>query len=222
MGSVHKLRERSLYSIGQVLAVLQPEFPDLSPSKLRFLEDQGLISPSRTESGYRQYSDDEIQRIRTVLTLQRDRYLPLRVIKERIESGDESALTLPANQTAKTKRARLSTDQLAAESGLQPASLREAIELGLIGPQPHGAHDLEVALALTSLETFGLQPRHLKGLKSAVDREVAIMSGITEPVLRKRAPDSAARAASYATEIAQQFSAIRSHLISAAIEKIES
>lgn len=222
MGSVHKLRERSLYSIGQVLAVLQPEFPDLSPSKLRFLEDQGLISPSRTESGYRQYSDDEIQRIRTVLTLQRDRYLPLRVIKERIEAGEEAAQAAPTSQDAKPKRARLSTDQLASESGLQPASLREAIEIGLVGPQPHGIHDLEVALALTSLEAFGLQPRHLKGLKSAVDREVAIMSGITEPVLRKRAPDSAARAASYATEIAQQFSAIRSHLISSAIEKIES
>ena len=222
MGSVHKLRERSLYSIGQVLAVLQPEFPDLSPSKLRFLEDQGLINPSRTESGYRQYSDDEIQRIRTVLTLQRDRYLPLRVIKERIEAG-EGELSAPQPSKAEgSKRVRLTTDQLALESGLQPASLREAIEIGLISPQPHGNNDLEVALALAGLETFGLQPRHLKGLKSAVDREVAIMSGITEPVLRKRAPDSAARAASYAIEISQQFAAIRASLIAAAISKIES
>lgn len=222
MGSVHKLRERSLYSIGQVLAVLQPEFPDLSPSKLRFLEDQGLISPSRTESGYRQYSDAEIQRIRTVLTMQRDRYLPLRVIKERIEAGEDTALAEGSGEKAKAKRARLATDQLAAETGLNPASLKEAIEIGLIGPQPHGSHDYEIALSLTGLEAFGLQPRHLKGLKSAVDREVAIMSGITEPVLRKRAPDSAARAASYANEIAQQFASIRSHLIAVAIEKIES
>jgi DNA-binding transcriptional MerR regulator len=222
--AVRNLRQPELYSIGQVLTVLKPDFSDLTPSKLRFLEDQGLITPDRTESGYRKYSEAQIDRIRVVLTLQRDQYLPLKVIRDyldELEAGREPLL--PNSAPSKLRRGqKFSTAQLKAESGITDAAFREAAELGLFGPQPHSAHQLEIAFALVALEQFGLQPRHLRGLKSAVEREVAIISGVTEPVLRKHAPDSAAKAAHYAQEIAERFSAIRGHLIAAAIEEIQS
>jgi DNA-binding transcriptional MerR regulator len=222
--AVRNLRQPELYSIGQVLTVLKPDFSDLTPSKLRFLEDQGLITPDRTESGYRKYSEAQIDRIRVVLTLQRDQYLPLKVIRDyldELEAGREPLL--PNSAPSKLRRGqKFSTAQLKAESGITDAAFREAAELGLFGPQPHSAHQLEIAFALVALEQFGLQPRHLRGLKSAVEREVAIISGFTEPVLRKHAPDSAAKAAHYAQEIAERFSAIRGHLIAAAIEEIQS
>jgi DNA-binding transcriptional MerR regulator len=222
--AVRNLRQPELYSIGQVLTVLKPDFSDLTPSKLRFLEDQGLITPDRTESGYRKYSEAQIDRIRVVLTLQRDQYLPLKVIRDyldELEAGREPLL--PNSAPSKLRRGqKFSTAQLKAESGISDAAFREASELGLFGPQPHSAHQLEIAFALVALEQFGLQPRHLRGLKSAVEREVAIISGVTEPVLRKHAPDSAAKAAHYAQEIAERFSAIRGHLIAAAIEEIQS
>ena len=223
MNAVRNLREPELYSIGQVLAVLKTDFEDLSPSKLRFLEDQGLITPERTESGYRKYSDSQIDRIRVVLTLQRDQYLPLKVIRDYLDELDAGREPLiPNSAPSRLRRGqKFSTAQLKAESGISDAAFRESTELGLFGPQPHSAHEIEIAFALVALEQFGLQPRHLRGLKSAVEREVAIISGVTEPVLRKRAPDSAAKAAHYAQEIAERFSSIRGHLIASAIEEIE-
>mgnify|MGYP005998773519 CR=1 FL=1 len=194
--AVRKLQDhRKLYTIGQVLTVLKPEFGDLSPSKLRFLEDQGLVTPERTDAGYRKYSENQIERLRVVLTLQRDQYLPLKVIKEYLEELD--AGRQPLLPTA------------------SPASLR------LFGAQPHSSHEVEIAFALVALEQFGIQPRHLRGLKSAAEREVGIITGVTEPVVRKKAPDSAAKAGHIAREIAERFGAIRAHLIAEAVEEIE-
>lgn len=222
--SVRKLSDHKLYTIGQVLAVLKPEFGDLTPSKLRFLEDQGLITPERTDSGYRKYSEDQIQRLTIVLTLQRDQYLPLKVIREHLDEIDAGRAPLLPQPTPSSLRKgqRFSTAQLKAETGISDLAFREGAELGLFGAQPHSAHEVEIAFALVGLEQFGIQPRHLRGLKSAAEREVAIITGVTEPVLRKKAPESAARAAHIAREIAERFGAIRGHLISEAIDKIES
>ncbi|QKJ25405.1 MerR family transcriptional regulator [Aquiluna borgnonia] len=224
MDSVRKLQDHlRLYTIGQVLAVLKPEFSDLSPSKLRFLEDQGLITPDRTDSGYRKYSETQIERLRIVLTLQRDQYLPLRVIKDYLAELDAGRQPLlPATSPASLRKGqRYSTAQLKLETGLSDAAFREGAELGLFGAQPHSSHEVEIAFALVGLEQFGIQPRHLRGLKSATEREVGIITGVTEPILRKRAPDSAARAGHMAREIAERFGAIRSHLISEVIDSID-
>lgn len=224
MDAVRKLLDhRKLYTIGQVLAVLKPEFGDLSPSKLRFLEDQGLITPDRTDAGYRKYSENQIERLRVVLSLQRDQYLPLKVIKDHLAELDAGRQPLlPSSTPASLRKGqRFSTAQLKAETGLSDLAFREGAELGLFGPQPHSSHEVEIAFALVGLEQFGIQPRHLRGLKSAAEREVGIITGVTEPVLRKKAPDSAARAGHLAREIAERFSSIRSHLISEAIESIE-
>lgn len=224
MEPIRKLDDhRKLYTIGQVLAVLKPEFGDLSPSKLRFLEDQGLITPDRTDSGYRKYSENQIERLRIVLTLQRDQYLPLKVIRDHLDELDAGRQPLlpVATPASLRKGQKFSTAQLKAETGLSDLAFREGAELGLFGIQPHSSHEVEIAFALVGLEPFGIQPRHLRGLKSAAEREVGIITGVTEPVLRKRAPDSAARAGHIAREIAERFGAIRSHLISDAIDSIE-
>jgi DNA-binding transcriptional MerR regulator len=215
---------RRLYTIGQVLAVLKPEFGDLSPSKLRFLEDQGLVTPERTESGYRKFSDSQIERLRIILTLQRDQYLPLKVIRDHLDELDAGRQPLlpTATPASLRKGQRFSTAQLKLETGLSDASFREGAELGLFGAQPHSSHEVEIAFALVGLEEFGIQPRHLRGLKSAAEREIGIITGVTEPVLRKKAPDSAAKAGHISREIAERFGAIRSHLIAEVIEEIES
>ncbi len=215
---------RRRYTIGQVFAVLKPEFGDLSPSKLRFLEDQGLVTPERTESGYRKFSDSQIERLRVILTLQRDQYLPLKVIRDHLDELDAGRQPLLPSATPASLRKgqRFSTAQLKLETGLSDAGFREGAELGLFGAQPHSSHEVEIAFALVGLEEFGIQPRHLRGLKSAAEREIGIITGVTEPVLRKKAPDSAAKAGHISREIAERFGAIRSHLIAEVIEEIES
>lgn len=215
---------QKLYTIGQVLAVLKPDFGDLSPSKLRFLEDQGLITPDRTEAGYRKYSENQIERLRIVLTLQRDQYLPLKVIRDHLDELDAGRQPLLpiASPASLRKGQRFSTNQLKAETGISDQAFREGSELGLFAAQPHSSHEVEIAFALVGLEQFGIQPRHLRGLKSATEREVGIITGVTEPIIRKKAPDSQARAGHIAREIAERFGAIRSHLISEVIEEIES
>jgi DNA-binding transcriptional MerR regulator len=214
---------RKLYTIGQVLSVLKPDFGDLSPSKLRFLEDQGLVAPERTDAGYRKFSEPQIERLRIILTLQRDQYLPLKVIREylaELDSGRQPLL--PAASPASLRKGqRFSTSQLKLETGLSDLAFKEGADLGLFGAQPHSSHEVEIAFALVGLEEFGIQPRHLRGLKSAAEREIGIITGVTEPILRKKAPDSAAKAGHISREIAERFGAIRSHLITEVIEEIE-
>ena len=222
--AVRKLQDhRKLYTIGQVLTVLKPDFGDLSPSKLRFLEDQGLVTPERTDAGYRKYSEPQIERLRIVLTLQRDQYLPLKVIRDYLDELDAGRQPLlPNSATPQLRKGqRFSTAQLKAETLISDQSFREGAELGLFGAQPHSAHEVEIAFALVALEQFGIQPRHLRGLKSAAEREIGIITGVTEPVVRKKAPDSNAKAAHIAREIAERFGAIRSHLVAEAVEDIE-
>ena len=223
--AVRKLQDhRKLYTIGQVLTVLKPDFGDLSPSKLRFLEDQGLVTPERTEAGYRKYSEPQIERLRIVLTLQRDQYLPLKVIRDYLDELDAGRQPLlPNSATPQLRKGqKFSTAQLKAETLISDQAFREGAELGLFGPQPHSSHELDIAFALVALEQFGIQPRHLRGLKSAAEREIGIITGVTEPVVRKKAPDSNAKAAHIAREIAERFGAIRAHLLAQAVEDIES
>lgn len=216
-------RARKLYSIGQVLGVLKPEFSDLSPSKLRFLEDQGLILPERTESGYRKFSEQSIERIRLILRLQRDQYLPLKVIREHLAALDAGREVLedlnPVNAIRRGQR--FSSGQLRQDSGISEVALREAIEMGLISVQPHVIADLEIARAIVALEEYGLSPRHLKTVQAAAEREINAITSITEPLLRRRTPESAAKAAYHAKELAERFGAIRRSLLLREIDKID-
>ena len=216
-----------LFTIGQVLSVLNPEFPDLSPSKLRFLEEQGLIEPQRTPAGYRKFSEQDVQRTRVILELQRDQYLPLRVIREYLEQLDSGkSPNLPQVQSSVSKLQpknpiKLTKVALMSETGISAGLLQEAQTLTLIAKEPFEPSDVEIARAIVHLQRFGISPRHLRGLKASAEREIGIIEGVVAPVLGKNEAASKSRAAHYAKEIENQFATIRGELIKSVISKID-
>lgn len=222
-------RPSKLFNIGQVLDQLVPDFPDLTPSKLRFLEEQGLVTPQRTPSGYRKFTEMHIERVRIVLELQRDQYLPLKVIGNYLNDLDEGrAPQLPGSTGVKAehlKHARLKkfTElELIAESGITSALLAEAREVQLMSAEPYDVSSVEIAKSIVALQRFGISPRHLRGLKASADREIGIIEGVVAPVLKKNDTSSKSRAAHYAAEIEEQFSSIRSELVKSVISRIDS
>jgi DNA-binding transcriptional MerR regulator len=184
------------FGIGEVLAQLRPEFPDISTSKIRFLEAEGLIEPARSRSGYRRFSTADIERLRYILTMQRDSYLPLRVIRERLADGTEAADGDPPGGPP----ADLTRRQLLDAAEISEAELTELEDYGLIrrvGRQ-YGADALAVARALAALRQYGVQARHLRAVKAAADREANLVEQVVAPQLRQRgagARDAAARTA---------------------------
>jgi DNA-binding transcriptional MerR regulator len=186
------------FGIGEVLAQLRPEFPDISTSKIRFLEAEGLIEPARSQSGYRRFSTTDIERLRYILTMQRDSYLPLRVIRERLADGDTEpgAGGHPAGQAP----ADMTRRQLLDAAEISEAELTELEDYGLIrrvGRQ-YGGDALAVARAVVALRPYGVQARHLRAVKAAADREANLVEQVVAPQLRQRgagARDAAARTA---------------------------
>lgn len=184
------------FGIGEVLAQLRPEFPDISTSKIRFLEAEGLIEPARSRSGYRRFSTTDIERLRYILTMQRDSYLPLRVIRERLADGTEAADGDPPGGAP----ADMTRRQLLDAAEISEAELTELEDYGLIrrvGRQ-YSADALAVARALAALRQYGVQARHLRAVKAAADREANLVEQVVAPQLRQRgagARDAAARTA---------------------------
>lgn len=169
-------------SIGQVLQRLAKEFPDLTDSKLRFLEDKGLVRPARTAKGYRKYSMRDVERIRQILALQRDRYLPLRVIADyfdRLDRGLEPELPGDAEPPAESMLpigTRLDRNELLRRSQAGPALLDQAVAIGLIPPgRQFGAEELALLCALVSLERAGIEPRHLRPFLQAARHEAGLV-----------------------------------------------
>ena len=218
----------ALLSIGQVLAKLNPEFPDLSPSKLRFLEESRLITPARTESGYRKFSAADLDRLRLVLTMQRDQYLPLKVIKQYLDdldAGRHPALPGAAPQAPSMlpSERRLSRAELVKEAGANTMLLDDAIAASLILPADTFGEDvLAVLRSLVELQRSGIEPRHLRGFRAAAERELGLIESALMPVSRKKDASSRARAAEMAKEIAGQLEIVRSSLIRSALSRLDS
>lgn len=172
-----------LLSIGQVLAALQDEFADLTPSKLRFLEEQGLVTPERTKSGYRKFSQAHIERLRLILTLQRDHYLPLKVIADVLDDMDQGldpiipgASQRNASSVLAPKRI-LSSEELRRVTGASSRFLGEAIAAGLLPAAEVFPHDAVAQLtALMRLAERGITPRHLRSLRVAAEKEAEMIS----------------------------------------------
>ena len=204
---------RAYYGIGEVLAQLSGEFPDIRISKIRFLESEGLIEPARSPSGYRRFSRRDVERLRYILTAQRDHYLPLRVIKEKLDSPDGAAeLATPARDGAILTRA-----ELLAEAGIEPGTLDELEEFGLIrrrGRQ-YGPDALGVARLAAELAKFGVQPRHLRAVKASAERETSLIEQVVAPVLRQRSPGAVERAGQTARDIAALSMRLHAALIEA-------
>ena len=216
------LRTGKLHTIGRVVDILKEDFPDLTSSKIRFLDDQGVISPTRTESGYRKYSDEQIERIKLVLELQRDKFLPLRVIKTYLDDIDAGKQpVLPTEKRRPSVNRRFTKVELIAESGINETLLAEAQSFDLIAKENFEYGDIEIARALVNLQRFGISARHLRSIKSAVDRDLGLIQGVVNTVKKQRDPAAKSRAAAYAQEIAEQFDVVRTELIRSVIDKID-
>lgn len=214
----------ALLSIGQVLARLTPDFPDLTPSKLRFLEEQGLISPARTASGYRKFCADDLDRLRVILTVQRDHYLPLKVIRGYLADLDAGRTPIIPGANAPGVPNMLSTgrrfkrEELIREAGATQALLQDAVSASVIAPaEVYGEDQLAVLRALVELQRCGIEPRHLRGMRAAADREV----GLVESALIARRGDIGSRAqtAELARDLAAQLEIVRANLIRAALAR---
>jgi DNA-binding transcriptional MerR regulator len=183
-------RER-LLTIGTVCRRLKPEFPDISISKIRYLEDQGLLTPKRTQGGYRLFGEDDVERLETILRLQRDEFLPLRVIREELAAG--------AGKERRRRRAALGEteegielEELCDRAGVDAAHARELEEFGLLESHVDGGRrlyletDVDVAIACATLARFGIAPRHLRAFRTAADRESGLVEALVAPALRSR------------------------------------
>jgi uncharacterized protein len=207
---------RGQFGIGEVLAQLQPEFPDISTSKIRFLEAEGLIEPARSRSGYRRFSAADIGRLRYILTMQRDSYLPLRVIRERLADGEEGA---DGPSPAGRSPADMTRRQLLDAAEISDAELTELEDYGLIrrvGRQ-YGADALAVARALAALRQYGVQARHLRPVKAAADRAANLVEQVIAPQLRQRGPGARDAAARTAWQIADLTLRLHATLVESAL-----
>jgi DNA-binding transcriptional MerR regulator len=209
--------DSGLMSIGTVLNVLRDEFPEVTISKIRFLESEGLIEPQRTPSGYRKFSADDVERLGHVLRMQRDHYLPLKVIREHLDAmARGEALPLPtvgrqrdgegvAEVAEAPTAARIGRDELMAAAEIGEQELQEWESYGLITPLPDGAYDAEaatVASLIAELGRFGIEPRHLRVMKAAADREAGLVDQVVAPLKRHRNPQTRAHAEARTKELA--------------------
>ena len=216
----------SLLSIGQVLAKLNPEFPDLTPSKLRFLEERSLITPARTDAGYRKFSAADMERLRFVLTMQRDHYLPLKVIRgylDELDAGRQPDLPgVNVSSILSTER-RFTRDELIREAGANAMLLNDAVSASLIvASDVFGEDALSVLRSLVELQRTGIEPRHLRGFRAAAERELGLIENALMPIARRKDASSRAKAAEMAREIAGQLEIVRSSLIRSALTKLDS
>jgi DNA-binding transcriptional MerR regulator len=196
MAKVDISREGKPLTIGAVCRILQEEFDDVSISKIRFLEDQNLVTPRRTPGGYRLYGPADVDRLRDVLRLQRDEFLPLRVIRQELQNGPSDRSERPGRRRAATlvdDRRRLTRDELVADSGADEAFVRELEDFGLIAPsgpdRSYGDGDADVVRIALQLAGYGLGPRHLKQFHTAVVRAAGLIDGVVAPSLRSRNAD---------------------------------
>ncbi|MET0673641.1 MAG: MerR family transcriptional regulator [Microbacterium pygmaeum] len=222
-------RERSssagLLSIGQVLARLSPEFPNLTSSKLRFLEVQGIVTPTRTESGYRKFSPTDLERLRLALTLQRDHYLPLVVIREYlsdVDAGRDPAppTAVPPPSIVPAPR-RYRREELLSASGAAPQLLNDAISTGVLaGSDAYNDQAVAILRALVALDRHGIEPRHVRSLRQSAERDVALIESALSSLLRRTDTASRARASELAPELAKRLDEVRALFARAAMDRM--
>ena len=213
-------------NIGQVLDLLRPDFPGITIPKIRFLEDKGLIKPERTPAGYRKFAHEDVERLRYVLRMQRDHYLPLKVIGEHLDAIDRGLEPPPIDSVVPTvPKVALAADGLPSAASFRTrsdvrVSRRELLKIAEIGPelldqleqyalisprQGTGHYDadaLVIATTARELAAFGFEPRHLRAFKTAADREVGLVEQVVAPLQRGRDSSAAARADDAVSEIA--------------------
>ena len=192
-------RPRKALTIGAVAKILGQEFDDISISKIRYLEDQKLLAPRRTPGGYRLYSQADVERLRAILRMQRDEFLPLRVIRQELASGDFSG-SRRGSDAAATRRAAsvdasvstMTLEEILDEAGVSENLIRELQDFGIVQPDRRDGRlvydetDLEIVRAAAELSRFGVAGRNLRVFRSSADREAALLQQIVGPALRSR------------------------------------
>ena len=205
-------------SIGEVLKLLTPDFPDITLSKIRYLESEGLVFPQRTSSGYRKYVNADVERLHYVLTTQKKTYMPLKQIKKQLDAMDScSVIPITKAATAQTiispeefrKPAitRLSDVEIAEKAGVELQFVIDLANVGIIGPDQSGfftADDIQVVSTANALSEFGIDARHLKSVKNAASRQAGLISQVVTP-LAKSNKDVARE---QAEEMSRQMSAL--------------
>lgn len=230
------------FNIGQVLDRLRGDFPRVTISKIRFLEEQGLVKPERTAAGYRKFSGGDVERLRYILRMQRDHYLPLKVIGEHLDAIDRGlepppiepvVPTVPsvaiaedgmpaASSFRRSDDVRLSRKELVKIAEISEDVLAELEGFGLVAASKTGHFDtdaLVVAQTARELAAFGLEPRHLRAFRAAADREVGMIDQIVAPVRRSRDPSAAARADETAAEMAALSVRLHATLVKAGLRR---
>lgn len=211
------------WGIGQVLERLRDDFPSLTVSKLRFLEDQGLVSPQRTPSGYRKFSDLDVERLRFILACQRDRFWPLKVIKEHLEEIDSQQLVpMGPRAVVDAPKRRLTEGELAEAAGVDVVSVTEVDALGLIKKGPSQRYDataLPVVRAVTHLLTLGIDPRHLRAFRATADREAGLIEQVVAPLRSSRSSESKGSAQLRAEELSKACIQLHAALLDTAVSQ---
>jgi DNA-binding transcriptional MerR regulator len=194
---------RDYLSIGEVLDSLRGDFPDVSISKIRFLESEGLVTPERTSKGYRKFYEQDVARLRQILTLQRDQFLPLKVIRKRLQASPEASERAqdpndraePQSKAGAGRRSPewsdvdLAPDELARASGLREEELAALQSYGVIEDKArHDGNDLLIAKTARRLFDYGFEPRHLRMYRQASEREAALIVQAVMPLTKKRDP----------------------------------
>ena len=204
-------------TIGEVLTVLRDAFPDVTISKIRYLESEDLVHPQRTPSGYRKFSGADVSRLRYVLAAQRDQYLPLRVIREQLEArerGDDDPLAhrrpslvavgSEAEVPADAADTRVSRADLVERTGIAEQMLTELEQIGLVTSRPPGWYDGDAVViveAVVGLVRHGLELRRLRAFRTGADGEVGLFAQLLTPLMRQHDPAARARAAETAREL---------------------
>ncbi|MFF2963695.1 MerR family transcriptional regulator [Streptomyces sp. NPDC057963] len=221
-------------SIGTVLLQLRDEFPEVTISKIRFLEAEGLVEPQRTPSGYRKFRAADVERLAQVLRMQRDHYLPLKVIREHLDAlarGEQSALPSGGGprdladggrdaESGRATAARIGRAELLAVTEVTESDLDEWESYGLVTPGAEGGYDAEmvtVAKLVADLGRFGLEPRHLRAIRAAADREAGLIEQVVAPLRRHRNPQTRAHAEATARELAELSVRLHSALVQTAL-----
>ena len=203
---------RALLSIGQVLSKLSDDFPGLSSSKLRFLEVQGIVTPQRTSAGYRKFSPGDVERLRLALTLQRDHYLPLNVIRDHLddaEVGQGNAL-VSAPESIRPKERKYTRAELLEESGASAKILDDAQALGLMSASDgYGSAHVTLLRALVALDSHGIDPRHVRALKQSAQRDVALIEAALAPLLHRSDAAARARTSELGPQLADRIDEVR-------------
>jgi DNA-binding transcriptional MerR regulator len=224
---------RNYQSIGEVLVSVKTEFPDITISKIRFLESEGLIDPERTPSGYRKFYDKDVDRLKAILRMQRDEYLPLKVIKDRLlelETGDGQAERLVGQDDVAEADEELaepatglqmSIEEMSAATGIEKDRIRELESFGLVhshGPESARYYDGDDYIVLSIVKDFfryGVEPRHLTMYKHFAEREAGFFETIVMPQLRQRNPDARRAATSSLTDLARSSRKLKQALLRA-------